>query len=193
MVYQRIWDLAEKYQDKRDDIGHAKTVLEYAIRLLTIVPADEKIVIPAAILHDTGWSQVKKDDWMKIFQDNVASRDKIVIRVKHEKEGAKLARVILKSVGYDQNPIERIVEIIDGHDTRGSYLSNEEGVVRDADRLSMFSRWGVEYDLRIRNLTPEYYLKYLEDKLINRYKFFFEQSRQIAFKELSARKFEYQI
>ena len=61
-IFQKIWDLAEEYQDKRDDEGHAKTVLEYAIKLLEILPANEKIVIPAAILHDIGWSQLSKVD-----------------------------------------------------------------------------------------------------------------------------------
>ncbi len=90
-IFQKIWDLAENYQDKRDDEGHAKTVLKYAIKLLQIIPADDKIVIPAAILHDIGWSQLSKVDRMKIFQDNISSEEKIRLRTIHEKEGAKLA------------------------------------------------------------------------------------------------------
>ena len=49
--FVKIWDMALPYQDKRDDKGHARIVTEYAIKLCSIENAEDKIVVPAAILH----------------------------------------------------------------------------------------------------------------------------------------------
>ena len=59
-IFQRIWDLAFCYQDKRNDKGHAKIVTNYVIKLAEIEKADKNVVIPAAILHDIGWSKIPK-------------------------------------------------------------------------------------------------------------------------------------
>ncbi|MCK5629767.1 MAG: HD domain-containing protein [Nanoarchaeota archaeon] len=191
-IFEDIWSLAEEYQDKRNDEGHAKTVLKYAIKLLSILPANEKIVIPAAILHDIGWSQLSKIDRMKIFQDDISSKERIELRIKHENEGVKLAKIILEQVNYDANLIEEILNIIEGHDTRTNFISKEDGIVRDADRLSIFSKWGVDSDLKIRKkINPQKYLDLIEDKLNKKYKFYFKESKQMALKELEDRRKEY--
>ncbi|HQE46782.1 MAG TPA: metal-dependent phosphohydrolase, partial [Rhodoglobus sp.] len=55
--------------------------------------------------------------------------------LKHEKEGARIAREILHTVGLPAGDIERITEIIDGHDSRPNSMSLEDSIVKDADKL----------------------------------------------------------
>ena len=60
-VHKKIWELAFPYQDKRNDEGHAECVVSYAQKLLLAEKADSNVVIPAAILHDIGWSQLSAE------------------------------------------------------------------------------------------------------------------------------------
>jgi len=55
-----IWNKALPYQDTRDDVGHAKTVMQNAYKLLKYEKGEDEIVIPASILHDIGWAKIKK-------------------------------------------------------------------------------------------------------------------------------------
>ncbi|MEN9389290.1 MAG: hypothetical protein RLY61_374 [Candidatus Parcubacteria bacterium] len=56
--YADIWQEAYKYQDTRNDRGHAFIVTLYAQDICTYEIANPVVVIPAAILHDIGWSKI---------------------------------------------------------------------------------------------------------------------------------------
>lgn len=131
-----IWKKALDHQDKRDDVGHAECVTYFALKLLDYVKAERAIVIPAAILHDTGWSQMTQKE-LDSFRDSLTNPAlEQILRKKHEEQGALFAEKLLNTVYYASGGyIPLICGIINGHDTRKGFLSAEDGIVRDADKL----------------------------------------------------------
>ena len=69
-IFNKIWELALPYQDKREDSGHAATSLQYAQKLVELENADEDVVIPAVILHDVGWSQLPEKRRMTLLAES---------------------------------------------------------------------------------------------------------------------------
>ena len=140
----RIWELATPYLQTRDNDVHTLYSFAIANQLVTRIPeANEHIVLPAIILHDTGWSTV---DEQIAFQAIAPDRDGTYnwAVYQHEKEGARIAREILSEVGYAQADIDEICEIIDGHDTRLTSLSINDSCVKDADKIWRVSPHGVD-------------------------------------------------
>ena len=130
-----IWNLAAPFLATRDNDAHSLYAYGIARALLTqIASADENIVLPAILLHDTGWSTVdERENLEAIAPDRDGSRDHLV--VKHEKEGARIARSILERVGIADVDVEQIVAIIDGHDTRRTALNVNDAIVKDSDKV----------------------------------------------------------
>ncbi|MFA5926042.1 MAG: HD domain-containing protein [Parcubacteria group bacterium] len=187
-IYQKIWDAALPYQDKRDDAGHAEIVTNFALKLCKIEDVNEEIVIPAAILHDIGWSQLSDKERFVIFYKKATKEEMLHIRLRHQEEGVKLAKKILEDVGYTSGSIRKIVEIISEHDTRKVFLSKEDGIMRDADKLWCFSKLGLGADHRRRKEGFSSYFKQLKENIDNRSFFFSESARKIARKEIEINK-----
>ena len=187
-IFQQIWDLAFPYQDKRDDNGHAKITLHYAEKLVELENGDENVVIPAIILHDIGWSQLPKSTIQVLF-DNDSTEDEIFsIRLQHQNESVRLATDILTDVGYLPDLSKEILEIISEHDTRKGFISKNEGLVRDADKLWRFSKVGFEADIRRFKDSKELHCNKLETELNTKNYLYSKSARQIALKELKVRK-----
>ena len=88
-IHRKILELSLPYQDKRDDKGHARTVTDFAIMLLKTERADPDVVIPAAILHDIGWSKMpKKERFGPVKSKKIGNKETGSLRRKHEKLGA---------------------------------------------------------------------------------------------------------
>lgn len=180
-IYQKIWDLALVYQDKRGDVGHARTVTDFVIRLLETESGDREVVVPAAILHDIGWSQLSDAERLEIFADISMERES-ELRHKHQDEGVKLARKILESIQYDPDKIAEICEIISKHDTRSGFISANEGLVRDADKLWMYSLEVFTLDAERRKafMTPNDWFDQLQAKVDSDKVFFSKSAKKIA-------------
>lgn len=189
-IFQKIWEKALPYQDKRDDNGHAMIVTENALELLKIEEANENIVVPAAILHDIGWSQLPKDQAMKIFDPLTTSSEKLRLRLLHQHLGAKLAESILNELDYPANYRRHIIEIITEHDTRENFYSLEDSIVRDADKLWRFSKQGFWADVSRTQSHPKDILKKLEKKIDMPGFFNLQSSKAIALQEAKQRKRE---
>lgn len=137
-----VWQLAVEYLHVRSNDGHTAYSYGLAAALCDLHrEADRDIVLPAIILHDTGWSQVPPQDVLKAIRPG-AGRHDLVIR--HEKEGAVIAAGILGRLGHDPARIEEIVAIIDGHDSRLHALSLNDSLVKDADKLWRLTPHGVD-------------------------------------------------
>jgi HD superfamily phosphodiesterase len=134
-IFKKIWELALPYQDKRDDAGHAETSLKYALKLVELENVNEDVVIPAIILHDVGWSQLPEKRRMKVFDPGAREAERREVVYEHQIEGIKLALKILREVDYPPELIDEILDIISQHDTRKGFVSKNEGIVRDADKL----------------------------------------------------------
>ena len=109
-------------------------------------------MLPAIILHDTGWSCVPEDEVLLAIAPG-AGRHDLVIR--HEKEGARIAREILEELGRPADRVEEIVAIIDGHDSRTTSLSLNDSLVKDADKLWRLTPHGVDTVMGWFGLTRE--------------------------------------
>jgi HD superfamily phosphodiesterase len=130
-----IWSLASQFLMTRDNDAHTLYAYGIARALLSQIPAaDENIVLPAILLHDTGWSTVdERENLEAIAPDRDGRREHLV--VKHEKEGARIAGEILEHVGIADSEIKQIVAIIDGHDTRRTALNINDAIVKDSDKV----------------------------------------------------------
>ena len=189
-IFGKIWELALPYQDKRNDFGHAEITTQFAVRLLETEKGDEKVVLPAIIMHDIGWSQVSEKERMSIFDSKITPEEESRVRKKHEEEGVKLARQILEKIHYPTEFVEEILDIISEHDTRKGFASANDGLVRDADKLWRFSKTGFEADMKRFGFSfEELYKRAI--KQIELPNFLYSKSaKRIAYEELEMRKID---
>src|SRR5690606_25703798 len=111
-----IWQLAVEHLHVRSNDVHTAYSYGLAAALCDLHPeADRDVVLPAIILHDTGWSRVPAAEVLEAIRPG-GGRPDLVVR--HEKEGAAIATDILAGHGRDPAVVAEIVEIIDGHDSR---------------------------------------------------------------------------
>src|SRR5690348_10534220 len=62
-VRREIWDRALPYLDVRDNDAHSLYAFSLAAALLHVLPgARADVVLPAVLLHDTGWKTVDPAD-----------------------------------------------------------------------------------------------------------------------------------
>lgn len=181
-IHRRTWKLALPYQDNRNNKGHIKTVLKFARTLTRRESTDEDIVIPAVILHDIGWGKIPK---LKRFGFRMTGRRP------HEIIGSRMAEKILKKVRYDTIKTKEIIKIVNGHDTRKTFLSKNGGIVRDADKLWRYSRAGLLSDVRNYGKPPSYFYEYWGKKINKKGYFYSRSAKRIATEELKKRKKEF--
>jgi hypothetical protein len=139
--HDEIWQRAAPHLKVRSNDAH--TLYSYGLaKALTDLHADcdPEVVLPAILLHDTGWSQVPADDVLAGIAPGGNRPDLVLL---HEKEGARIARDVLTETGRDDRADE-IVDIIDGHDSRLTALSTNDALVKDADKLWRLTPHGVD-------------------------------------------------
>ena len=183
-IFNKIWELALPYQDKREDVGHAETSLEYACKLVTLENGNEDVVIPAVILHDVGWSQLPEKRRMMVFDPGTKEEDRREVVYEHQIEGVKLALKILREVSYPPELTDEILEIISQHDTRKGFISKNEGIVRDADKLWRTSKEGFTVAEERAKKREEQRFKLLEEGLNKEHYFCSETARRMALADL---------
>jgi HD superfamily phosphodiesterase len=177
-----VWAAARPYMRARKNDVHIPLAYDYALRLLEHHPAaDREVVLLAILLHDIGWAVVDQE---AIYRDAFGpGMMESEVRVAHEKQGARLAREILSELGSEAELIDRVVEIIDGHDTRAEALSAEDELVKDSDALWRFSVAGIAIACDWFGLTPGEYADRTEPQIEDR--LFTEAARAIARRELA--------
>ncbi|MCC7303903.1 HD domain-containing protein [bacterium] len=178
--YLPLWKAAQTYQDKRNDKGHAFIVTAYASFIAARENCAATVVIPAAILHDIGWSAVSLEDRMSIFRSDTPKEQKMQARVVHQEQGVLLAKELLEKVQYDTALIPVILEIISQHDSRKGFISNNEGAMRDADKLWRYDEYGFMSDYLNGTGAIADQIKVLEQYIDTEHFFCFESSRQLA-------------
>ncbi len=181
---EQIFALARPYLTAaRDNEVHTQIALEFGFRLLETEKGERQIVIPALILHDVGYSAVPAGVMHLAYGPRAELE---VIRI-HETKGAAIAAAILEKTNFDAAKTAEILRIIDGHDTRRGALSLNDQIVKDADKLTRYTR-----NFLVR--AGEFHMTYQDvlDRLehfIGRW-FFLEASREIAREELARRRAE---
>ncbi|HEX6020424.1 MAG TPA: HD domain-containing protein [Solirubrobacter sp.] len=151
--YEHVWAAAAPYLRARKNDVHVPLSYGYARTLLAEHPdADPDVVLPAVILHDTGWAVVEHRT-EQVGPDMLKSD----MRRAHEIEGARIAREITGN--------EEIATIIDGHDTRLHALSRNDELVKDADKLWRYCVAGVGIGCDFFGMTPGEYADHVEAEL----------------------------
>jgi hypothetical protein len=130
---QEIWQRALPHLRVRDNDTHTLHSYGIARALVPLVPgARAEIVLPAVLLHDSGWSTVPEDRILEAIAPRPLYPE--LVRI-HEIEGACIAREVLHEVGLPAADIDEIATIIDGHDSRPRALDPSDAAMKDADKL----------------------------------------------------------
>lgn len=189
--FQELWQTALPFQDKRNDRGHAFVVTAYAVRTCEIEKCELSVVVPAAILHDIGWSEVSEMDRMSVFTYGASDDERLRVRNEHQVAGVKLAENILRQVGYESKYMPEILEIISQHDTRVGFIGKNEGAMRDADKLWRYDEFGFLSDYLNGTGTI---LDHIEDqeRNINVENFFcFDSSKKLVLNQIQVLRTKY--
>ena len=160
-----LWSAVVAETRARSNDIHLPISLAYAERLLAAHPeANAELVRVTIVLHDTGWGRV---DESRIISEGFAGDwRKADIRFQHEQEGCAIAREVLPGLGYDDEFVEAVCAIIDGHDTRPVAHSLEDALVRDADRLWRFDHAGIALASGWFGLDPATYAARLRSEIV---------------------------
>jgi HD superfamily phosphodiesterase len=190
-IFNRIWELALPYQDKRDDPGHAEITTKYARELVRLEKGNEDVIIPAIMLHDIGYSQLLKERRLQVFDQNISKENRLAVQMEHQNQGVKLAREILGKLDYPEELVNEILEIISQHDSREGFISKNEGLVRDADKLWRTSKEGLAADQARKKPKDkpddESRWKKIEENINKSGYFYSDRARQMALAELQLR------
>jgi len=155
---ERLFKEAEPYLEVRGDMLHTRVAHERALALTAGEGGDRGIVEPAIVLHDVGWSKVDPEKISMAFgvhaDGKAAARE--VNRI-HEIRGAVIAGRILASLSYDKRLTERIVRIIERHDSGTETDSIEEKLVKDADKLWRYSKRGFWSEIQRQGVDPVFF------------------------------------
>lgn len=160
----KLFREAEPYLTNRSDISHTGVSHAYALILLKHEEGNEKIVEPAIILHDVGWSILKPEQIEAAYGVRAKGEEAVRLNRIHEVEGASIARQILQSLNYESHLIDKIASIIERHDS-GNYADClEEELVKDADKLWRFSKIGFWKEVERQGLSPAELHHYLAER-----------------------------
>lgn len=110
------------FQNDTMRINHAKAVLHFAKQLLKKEGADERIVTAASVLHDVG---------IKTAEEKYGSSAAHY----QQKEGPAVAAPILAGLGFSEEEIREVCEIIAFHHSPGRVNTKNFKTLYDADRL----------------------------------------------------------
>ena len=113
-------------------INHARKVTAYAEELLQREGGDYSIVIGASVLHDLGIHEAERKYGSTSGQYQ-------------EREGPPIARRILATLGFKQDQIEEICDIIAHHHSPGKITTQNFKILYDADWLVNLRD---DYDIR---------------------------------------------
>ena len=181
-IFVKIRQLSKPFLDTRQNDVHTAISTKLAFDLLEQEGGDEDIVVPAIILHDTGWKRVPSKLHLKAFGPQATEPR---LNRLHEVEGVKIAQEILQKIRYDALKTVRILEIIDGHDSRTTPVSLNDMIVKDADKLWRYSSSGFYIDIERFGESFEEGLERLRGNLSGW--FFTMTARKAATEKLSRR------
>lgn len=160
-----IWKAVVPETRARGNDIHLPISLAYAERLCDAFPEADRLLVRVAIqLHDTGWGRV--DESRILSEGFTGDWRKAAIRFEHERQGCVIAREVLPPLGYDDEFVNQVCAIIDGHDTRQEAHSLEDALVRDADRLWRFDHAGIALAAGWFRMDPAVYTDRLAAEII---------------------------
>jgi hypothetical protein len=181
--YSNIYNQAEHLLTARKNTLHTRICYHFALNLLEAEGGDARIVLPAIVLHDIGYSQLPAKEIKDAFGPTIKKPE---LQRLHELEGVRLAGKILREMDFPEDRIRRIQAIIDGHDTRQTAHDINDMIVKDADKLWRYSYEGFYLSFQWFDLTPEAYMDRLTSKIPEW--FFLNTSKMLAIEKAEERK-----
>ncbi|MBW2513388.1 MAG: HD domain-containing protein, partial [Deltaproteobacteria bacterium] len=130
---QNLYQRSEPYLKMRNDALHTRVAHDYAVLLLQKEGGDRRIVEPAIILHDVGWSALKPEDIENAYGVRATGEKARKLNRIHEVRGAEIAAEILTDLSCDPTATGKILKIIERHDSGTCPDTTEEKLVKDAD------------------------------------------------------------
>lgn len=133
--FEDIYKLALPYlrKGRMKDIVHTRTVIKAMELLLEKEKGDREILIPAAILHDIGWSKVPKE--LKRSKRGMTDEDKTKALKLHLKYAPEIIEEILTKAGCKKKNIERIIGVVVAHKFQEPKELDKKLLI-DADTMS---------------------------------------------------------
>ncbi|MBU4300525.1 MAG: HD domain-containing protein [Nanoarchaeota archaeon] len=180
--YAQVWDLALPYLEagkKKDFVLHTKCVIKSMQMLLENEKGDADILMPAAILHDTGWSKVPA-----ALQKSLDKAEAKKAMQMHLECGALIAEELLAKLNYGKDKIKRIAAIVFAHKFQ-SPQDSEKQIMIDADNLTDVFYEQFYGDCKDYKLTPEELFNIRKNNT-----YYTKTARKIFASELDARKKE---
>ena len=151
--HREIWVRAKPYLGVRDNDSHTLYAYGIARALCEAHPeADPEVVLPAILLHDTGWSQVPADLVLQAISPSGGRPDLVAW---HEREGVRIAAEILGEIGTPPETRDEITDIISQHDSMKAAKSLNDALVKDADKLWRLTPHGIDTVMDWFGLTRE--------------------------------------
>ena len=133
------------YKKGRDgDWDHILRMVNLCKYLLEHENGDEDIVLPAAYLHDLGWTAIDFSDFNKASPKVKTDSSSFT---QHMEQGAVIAGKILTDLEVDQDKIKEIQSIIQVHDLPEIVFKMNNisaTLVVEADRLDRYGKTGLE-------------------------------------------------
>jgi len=137
-----IWLAARPWLDVRSNDEHTWIAYQLGRALLRLHPeADGSVVLPAILLHDVGWKMFPEEQLAQAIGPNAKYPE---LQRSHELESLRIARAALNKLALPSVDVERVLAIVDGHDTRKKPFSIEDALMKDADKLWRFTAHGVQ-------------------------------------------------
>lgn len=180
-----LFRLAEPYLAVRKDLPHAQISHQYCLRLVREEGGDLRIIEPAVILHDVGWSKLTPEEIKMAFGVRISGEAAERLNRIHEIEGAALAGRLLRQLKYDPFRIEQITAMIEHHDSGNQPTSLEEKILKDSDKLWRYSAFGFWKEIERQGLESLELYRYLAER--RPAWFFTPTALSLAEEELKAR------
>lgn len=179
--YKKIWRLALPYLKsgvRKDFVLHTRGVVKAVEMIMKLGgKGDESLLMPAAILHDTGWSMVPK--FLQLSQDK---KDKITALRLHIDLAPKIISKILGQAGYEKEKIKKIIEIVEAHKFQNPQEINKR-ILIDADAVSDCFKEQFESDMKFYRASR----KSLYDFRKKNNKFYTKVAKEIFNREIRSR------
>jgi len=155
---EKIWHKAKALLAKavrKDFVVHTKAVVEAMEALIEGEGGDDSVLIPAAMLHDVGWSQVPSA--LQTTKDK--KEDELALEM-HIAKAPQVAGRVLRECGFSQVKIERIIRIIIAHKSNPPKSEKEKQMLIDADALSDTFKKPFYADCKAYGTTPQQNLEF---------------------------------
>ena len=177
-----LWRSAQTLLKKGapSDLVHAEEVINFLLSYKGKIKMDLDIFIPVAMMHDIGHSAILPEHFRYVTGQEKILNGKLV----HMLAGAKIARDILKQIGYNPKKSAEIVDMISMHDFeqleglggRALYNTVNKKIFHDIDSLDRFNNKRIK---KLFSLNPDKKrLKaYIKDQLKT---FFYPEFQSIA-------------